>query len=74
MAGSGRDRQIDCLDWLIDKYGGEAVKWTKEKGFGFIEDEYGELRRVELHWYQEPNVGKVEMKIKVRDGRWYLDD
>lgn len=74
MAGAERERKIDCIDWLIDKYGGDRVKWTKEKGFGLVEDEYGELRRVELHWYQEPDVGKVEMKIKVKDGRWYLDD
>lgn len=74
MAGHGRERQIDCIDWLIDKYGGDALEWTKEKGYGIVEDEYGELRRVELHWYQEPSVGKVEMKIKVKDGRWYLDE
>ena len=74
MAGKGRDRQIDCLDWLIDKYGGDAIQWTKEKGFGFVEDEYGDLHRVEIHWYQEPSVGRVEMKLKYRDGRVYLDD
>lgn len=74
MAGKGRDRQIDCLDWLLDKYGGDTLQWTKEKGFGFVEDEYGEIHRVELHWYQEPSVGKVEMKLKYRDGRAYLDD
>lgn len=74
MAGKGRDRQIDCLDWLLDKYGGDAVEWTKEKGFGYIEDEYGEIHRVELHWYQAPGVGRVEMKLKYRDGRAYLDD
>ena len=74
MAGKGRDRQIDCLDWLLDKYGGDALQWTKEKGFGFVEDEYGDIHRVELHWYQEPSVGKVEMKLKYRDGRAYIDD
>ena len=74
MAGCGRERQIDCIDWLVDKYGGDAVKWTKEKGFGYVEDEYGDARQVELHWYQEPSVGKVEMKIKYRDGRAYLDE
>ena len=73
IAGAGRERQIDCIDWLVDKYGGDVVKWTKEKGFGVIVDEYGEFRNVELHWYQEPSVGKVEMKIKVKDGRWYID-
>ena len=74
MAGKGRDRQIDCIDWLLDKYGGDAVKWTKEKGFGYIEDEYGDIHRVELHWYQEPSICKVEMKLKYRDGRAYLDE
>ena len=74
IAGAGRERQIDCIDWLVDKYGGDMVKWTKEKGFGVVVDEYGEFRNVELHWYQEPSVGKVEMKIKVKDGRWYIDD
>lgn len=74
MAGRGRERQIDCIDWLVDKYGGDAVQWTKEKGYGYIEDEYGEVRQVEIHWYQEPSVGKVEMKLKYRDGRLYLDE
>ena len=74
MAGKRRERQIDCIDWLVDKHGGNPVEWTKEKGFGYVEDEYGEMRRVELHWYQEPSVGKVEMKIKERDGEIYLDD
>ena len=73
MAGKGRERQIDCIDWLLDKYGGDAIQWTKEKGFGYIEDEYGEIHRVEIHWYQEPSVGRVEMKLKYRDGRVYLD-
>ena len=74
MAGYGRDRQIDCIAWLVDKHGGDAVKWTKEKGFGFVEDEYGDIRKVELHWYQEPSVGRVEMKIKERNGELYIDD
>lgn len=74
MAGKGRERQIDCLDWLLDKYGGDEVQWTKEKGFGYIEDEYGEIHQVELHWYQEPSIGKVEMKLKYREGKVYLDE
>lgn len=74
IAGYGRDRQIDCVDWLVDKYGGDTIRWTKEKGFGYIEDEFGEVRQVELHWYQEPNIGKVEMKLKYKNGRLYLDE
>lgn len=38
-------------------------------------DEFGDSRFVEIHWYQEPSVGKVEFKIKIQpDGSWYLDD
>jgi hypothetical protein len=63
IAGKGRNRKIDCIDWLVDRHGGQEVEWTKEKGFGIIEDEYGGTHRVELHRYYEPSVGKVEMKI-----------
>lgn len=74
MAGKGRNREIDEIQGLLDNYGGDALQWTKEKGYGYVEDKYGELRQVELHWYQEPSVGKVKMKIKVQpDGRIYLD-
>ena len=75
MAGKGRNREIDEIQGLLDNYGGDAVQWTIEKGYGYVEDEYGELHQVELHWYQEPTVGKVKMKIKVQpDGRIYLDE
>ena len=75
MAGKGRNRQIDELELLLDKYGGDPLEWTKEKGFGFVDDEYGDSHYVELHWYQEPTAGKVKMKIKVQpDGRIYLEE
>lgn len=75
MAGKGRDRQIDELQLLLDKYGGAPLEWTKEKGFGYVDDEYGDSHYVELHWYQEPTAGKVKMKIKVQpDGRIYLEE
>lgn len=75
MAGKGRERQIDELDFLLDNYGGNPLEWTKEKGFGYVDDEYGDSHYVELHWYQEPKIGKVKMKIKVQpDGRIYLEE
>lgn len=74
MAGKGRERQIDDIDWLVSKYGGKPEEWQKVKGFGYIYDEYGEERKVELHWYENPECGKVEMKIKVRGGEIYIDD
>ena len=75
MAGKGRERQIDELQLLLDKYGGDPLEWTKEKGFGYVDDEYGDSHYVELHWYQEPAAGKVKMKIKIQpDGRIYLEE
>lgn len=75
MAGKGRIRQIDEIDILLDNYGGNPLEWTKEKGFGYVDDEFGDSHYVELHWYQEPTAGKVKMKIKVQpDGRIYLEE
>ena len=75
MAGKGRNRQIDELQLLLDKYGGDPLEGTKERGFGYVDDEYGDSHYVELHWYQEPTAGKVKMKIKVQpDGRIYLEE
>jgi hypothetical protein len=75
IAGKGRERQIDELPFLIDKWGGDPLEWTKEKGFGYVDDEFGDSHRVELHWYQEPTTGKHKMKIKIQpDGRIYLDE
>ena len=75
MAGKGRDRQIDQIQMLLDKYGGNELEWTKEKGFGYVDDAYGEARYVEIHWYQEPSVGKVEFKLKIQPGGGiYLDE
>ena len=75
MAGKGRERQIDQIQMLLDKYGGNELEWTKEKGFGYVDDEYGEARYVEIHWYQEPSIGKVEFKLKVQTGGGiYLDE
>ena len=75
IAGKGRNRQIDIIDLLVAKYPEiDPYEWTKEKGFGYVYDEYGEERKVELHWYQAPGVGRVEMKIKpLPGGEIYLD-
>lgn len=67
VAGKGRDRQIDIVDLLVDKYGGAPDEWQKMKGFGYV-DHNGESLKAELHWYQEPTIGKVMWKIKPQKG------
>ena len=43
-------------------------RWRKRKGIGTVQLPNGNLRRVELHWYEAHGIGKRDMKIKT-----YLD-
>lgn len=77
MAGYGckTGRKIDEVDELAEFYNTpDAEKWQKEKARYWVYDQYGEERLVELHWYQHPDVGKVEHKIKTKGGRMYVDE
>ena len=67
IAGAGRDRQIDVIESLLNKYGGDPLKWTKCKGLGHV-NVNGESVLAELHWYEEPSLGRVEFKIKPQPG------
>ncbi|MDY4190776.1 MAG: hypothetical protein SOX72_00970, partial [Oscillospiraceae bacterium] len=73
IAGYGRDRQIDEIHVLVDKYGGDPEKWQKKKGVGYV-DFHGESYKAEIHWYEEPSVGKVKFKAKAHNGEWIIDD
>ena len=75
IAGLGRQRQIDMVDLLVERYPGtDATKWQKKKGIGYV-DYDGESYKCELHWYEEPSAGRVEFKIKPdADGNWFYDD
>lgn len=65
IAGKGVRRKIDEIDGLIAKYGGKADEWIKVKAFGTIEKPNGEIEEIEIHWYEEPTVGKVKVKEKI---------
>lgn len=75
IAGKGRSRQIDIVDILTDKYRGtDPDLWQKKNGIGYVDYE-GESYRTELHWYEEPSVGRVEFKVKPdADGNWFYED
>lgn len=75
IAGKGRNRKIDMIDALIEKYPGtNENEWAKKKGVGYI-DYDGESYKAELHWYEEPSVGRVEWKVKPdADGNWFIED
>ena len=73
IAGKGRDRQIDMVDLLVDRYGGFAEEWQKKKGIGYVDYE-GESYKTEVHWYEEPTAGKHNFKVKSYNGEWIIDE
>lgn len=75
IAGKGRNRKIDIVNVLLDRYPGtQESEWVKAKGVGYIDYE-GESYKAELHWYEEPSVGRVEWKVKPdADGNWFIED
>ena len=39
-------------------------RWRKLKGFAQVRLQSGQIRNVELHWYEAHGIGKKKMKIK----------
>jgi hypothetical protein len=39
-------------------------RWRKMKGIATVRLPNGNLRRVELHWYEAHGIGKKDLKIK----------
>jgi len=39
-------------------------RWRKLKGTATVRLRNGQLRRVELHWYEAHGIGRHDMKIK----------
>ncbi|MBQ6733720.1 MAG: hypothetical protein IJR00_02310 [Lachnospiraceae bacterium] len=73
IAGRGRIRQIDEADILVDLYGGTALLWQKKKGIASICFR-GEIYKAEIHWYEEPTVGRVKYKVKSYNGEWIIHE
>lgn len=53
-----KGKRIREVRRLVAQYGGRTSKWVKKSSPRFeIEGEY-----FELHWYEHPGVGRVEVK------------
>lgn len=59
--------RIRVLDYLQKVHG--RGRWRKLKGVASVRIPNGEIRRVELHWYEAHGIGRKDMKIK-----HYLDE
>jgi hypothetical protein len=55
-----KGRRIRDVERLVANYGGSASRWVK-KSSPRLEDDQGSY---ELHWYEHPGIGRVELKRK----------
>ena len=53
---------VKVRSFLRKAYG--PGRWRKRKGIGTVRLPNGNLRRVELHWYEAHGIGKRDLKIK----------
>ena len=64
FAGNGTKKPIRDIERLIRKYPtSKAENWQKVKGVAELDWE-GEIIKAEIHWYEEPTIGRVETKYK----------
>lgn len=67
FAGAGTKIPIRDVDRLVKQYGGKAENWAKVKANATLELNDKKFD-AEIHWYEEPTVGKQEMKVKPQNG------
>lgn len=67
FAGKGVRKKLrpEVVAGLRRQYGGRSKDWQHVKGVGTI-DLGDRSKTAEVHWFQEPTVGKIKFKIK----RW----
>ena len=53
---------VRVRSFLLKSYG--RGRWRKLKGIATVRLPSGNLRRVELHWYEAHGIGKRDLKIK----------
>jgi len=58
-----KGNRIRDAERLVDTYGGTTSRWVK-KSSPRIEDDEGAY---EIHWYEHPGLGRVELKRKQVD-------
>ena len=59
--------KIHVLAYLQKVHG--RGRWRKLKGIASVRIPNGQIRRVELHWYEAHGIGRKDMKVKK-----YLDE
>ena len=64
FAGNGTRNKIRDIDRLVNTYPKTKKElWQKVKGIARLVQD-GEEFNAEIHWYEEPSLGRVEVKFK----------
>ena len=64
FAGKGTKTPIRDIERLVRQYPNtKEQNWQKVKGHAEL-NLNGETFKAEIHWYEEPSIGKVEIKYK----------
>ena len=74
LAGYGSKTPIRKINILNNIYQVESKYWKHEKAYYKVYDETGDIRQIEIHWFYEPSVGRVEETVKFRNGEIYRDE
>ena len=64
FAGGKSNKPVKVEKFLIEQYGGEEGSWKHTRGQAEVIDNDGNSKPVEIHWFESPGVGQVNMKIK----------
>lgn len=65
FAGKGGVKSLrqEVMSGLAEQFGGKPTEWQHCKGFGTLDCD-GEYCDAEVHWFQEPTVGKHKFRVK----------
>lgn len=63
FAGRGGRSPLRVEQSLIQTYGGSAGQWSHSRGRGMV-DYHGTQREADIHWFYEPTVGYVGVRVK----------
>lgn len=66
FAGKNSKHPVRIAAHLSEKYGGDVSEWEHVRGEAFV-DYHGKKRKAEIHWFENPKVGRIESKVK----RWF---
>lgn len=63
FAGKGTKTPIREAPRLSAMYGVPESEWSKVRGDGYV-DVHGISTHIEIHWYESPQTGRIELKEK----------